>query len=194
MRERIIHSAREQIQQYGFRKFTIEDISSDLGISTKTIYKYFQGKNEIISAVCAADREAEKRRFLEILASEGTWLDKMMALACKDAGKGEQLHLILELKKFFPEEWKKNSDVLDSMSEQMKDFMRQGVDSGDISPDINLDVVGIVIHASIQRLFSAEFDNLSLTQVFDALKKIVMCGILSPTSRMREEILRGKRS
>ncbi|MGD0621983.1 MAG: TetR/AcrR family transcriptional regulator [Thermacetogeniaceae bacterium] len=188
MRERVIHSAREQIQKYGFRKFTIDDIAADLGISTKTIYKYFQSKNEIIGAVCAAAREADKRQCLDILTSEGTWLDKTMALARKDAGKSEHLHLNQELKKFFPDEWNKNCGLFDSISEQIKDFIRQGAASGDIRPDINLDVVDIIVRSSIIGLFDAEFDDLSSKQIIDELEKVVMCGILSPTSKIRGEI------
>ncbi len=190
MRERIIYSAREQIQKYGFRKFTIDDIAEDLGISTKTIYKYFQSKNELIGAVCAAAREADKRQCLDILTSEGTWLDKTMALARKDAVKGEHMHLAQELKKFFPDEWNKNCGFFDSLSDQIKDFMKQGAASGDIRPDINLEVVSIVLRSSIMGLFGAEFDDLSTKQIFDEFQKVLMCGILSPTSKMREEIAR----
>lgn len=68
--------------------------------------------------------------------------------------------------------------------------MKQGAASGDIRPDINLEVVSIVLRSSIMGLFGAEFDDLSTKQIFDEFQKVLMCGILSPTSKMREEIAR----
>jgi AcrR family transcriptional regulator len=188
MRERIICSAREQIQKHGFRKFTIDDIAEDLGISTKTIYKHFQSKQEIIGTVCAAAREEDEKQCLDILTSEGTWLDKLIALARKDAGKSEHLHLTQELKKFFPDEWNKNCAFFDSSSEQLKDFLRQGAASGDIRPDINLDLVYIIIRSSMMGLFKAEFDDLSPKQIIDECQKVLMCGVLNPASKIREEM------
>nr|WP_277443753.1 helix-turn-helix domain-containing protein [Pelotomaculum isophthalicicum] len=47
----MLQAASRQIEKYGFRKFTIDDIASDLGISKKTIYKYFISKKSLIGAV-----------------------------------------------------------------------------------------------------------------------------------------------
>ena len=67
MRDKIILSAMEQIKKYGFRRFTIKDITADLGISTKTIYKYFEGKDNIISAVCTSFMAKEENKILGML-------------------------------------------------------------------------------------------------------------------------------
>ena len=51
MRDKIIKSAEERFFKDGYRKVTMDEIASDLGISKKTLYKYFSGKESIATAV-----------------------------------------------------------------------------------------------------------------------------------------------
>lgn len=51
MRDKIIRSAEERFFEDGYRKVTMDEIASDLGISKKTLYKYFSGKESIATAV-----------------------------------------------------------------------------------------------------------------------------------------------
>ncbi len=186
MREQIIKAATDQIKKYGFRRFTIEDIASDLGISKKTIYKYFEGKDQIISAVCSTHMKMKKERVLMVLATGGTWFDKMMGLVCTDSKRDEaDVQLVLELKRYFPEEWKKQEVMSACLAEYMKDFLRQGIISGDIRPDIDIDVLWTIINGSFEALCDAEFNELSPKQVLTAMSKVFLHGILTPESKMR---------
>ncbi len=185
MREKIIHSAMEQIQKYGFRRFAIGDITADLGISSKTVYKYFAGKDEIISAVCTSFVDTEKERVLKILTAEGAWPDKMTAIACMEPAKNELL--AIELKKHFPDEWKKIIDMQDFLSQHKKKFMEQGVASGDIRPDINFDLLDTIMQTCIEALFNLDTSDLSTKQVLEEFRNVVMYGIISPDSKMRKK-------
>ena len=51
MREKIIKRAEERFFKDGYRRVTMDEIASDLGISKKTLYKYFEGKESIATAV-----------------------------------------------------------------------------------------------------------------------------------------------
>jgi len=184
MREKIIHSAGEQIQRYGFRRFAIGDITSDLGISSKTVYKYFAGKDDIISAVCTSFVETEKERVLKILTAEGDWPDKMNALACMEPAKNELL--AIELKKHFPDEWKKVINMQNFLSQHKKKFMEQGVASGDIRPDLNFDLLDTIMQTCIEALFTLDASDLSTKQVLEEFREVVMFGIISPQSKMRK--------
>ena len=184
MKDRIIHSAMEQIKKYGFRRFTIGDITADLGISSKTVYKYFEGKDDIISAVCTSFVETEKEKTLKILTADGAWLDKMTAFICEEPSKNEQL--AFELKKYFPDEWKKVIDMENFLSQHKRNFMEQGVASGNIRPDIDLDVLENIMHTCVEALLSLDAGDLSMKQVLQEFWKVTMFGILSPESEMRK--------
>jgi AcrR family transcriptional regulator len=66
-RIRILDAAGELFNTRGYKSVTISDIAETLGMSKKTIYQYFSGKEEIASTVIEAfvGRIAEKFELLE---------------------------------------------------------------------------------------------------------------------------------
>ena len=51
MKEKIIEKSNELFLNLGFKSVTMDEIASSLGVSKKTIYKYFKNKTELIDAV-----------------------------------------------------------------------------------------------------------------------------------------------
>lgn len=47
-RDRIVAAAREQFFRHGYSAFTMDDLAGVLGMSKKTLYVYFDGKDELI--------------------------------------------------------------------------------------------------------------------------------------------------
>lgn len=48
-KEKILNKAGDSFLKYGFKSFTMDDIANDLGISKKTIYKYFGNKKDLVT-------------------------------------------------------------------------------------------------------------------------------------------------
>lgn len=48
MRENIIETSLQQFLQHGIKKMTVKELVSPLGISTKTVYKYFADKETLL--------------------------------------------------------------------------------------------------------------------------------------------------
>lgn len=180
MREKIIDSAMEQIKKYGYRRFTIKDITADLGISTKTVYKYFEGKDDIISAVCTSFMDMERERVLAILEADSAWLDKMTAIISGDPAR------IIELKKHYPAEWQKFKDMQHFLSRHKRSFVEEGIASGDIRPDIDIDLFGTIIHTCVEALLSLDGSELYTEQLLEEFWKMVLFGIISCESKIRQ--------
>ncbi len=51
MKEKIIEKSNELFLNLGFKSVTMDEIASSLGVSKKTIYKFFKNKTELVSAV-----------------------------------------------------------------------------------------------------------------------------------------------
>ena len=49
MKEKIIIKSSELFLNFGFKSITMDDIASKMGISKKTIYRYFKNKEELVS-------------------------------------------------------------------------------------------------------------------------------------------------
>lgn len=48
MKNKILDVVARLTEQYGLKKFTIDEVAAELHISKKTLYQYFRGKDEII--------------------------------------------------------------------------------------------------------------------------------------------------
>ena len=48
MKEQIISKSKDMFLKLGFKSVTMDDIASEMGISKKTIYKYFSNKDDLI--------------------------------------------------------------------------------------------------------------------------------------------------
>lgn len=51
MREKILEKSNELFLNLGFKSVTMDEIASALGVSKKTIYKYYKNKTELVAAV-----------------------------------------------------------------------------------------------------------------------------------------------
>lgn len=65
-RERILNDAAGLFLQYGFKRTTMEDIASRVGISKGSLYLHFENKDAIFGAVIDREAEAILRRLREI--------------------------------------------------------------------------------------------------------------------------------
>ena len=62
-RKQIIDAARACFLERGFHATTIQDISKRAGLSTGAPYRYFEGKDDIVAAMCAESLERNRQRF-----------------------------------------------------------------------------------------------------------------------------------
>ncbi|MCL6639336.1 MAG: TetR/AcrR family transcriptional regulator [Firmicutes bacterium] len=181
MREKIIQAAARQILKYGLRKFTIDEIASDLGISKKTVYKYFPGKRQIISAVVDSKIEEEKNCLLEALEAEGDVLDKLHAVLFYRSQNSAPERLLEELQRYFPDEWRKSEAIGQFMWEHMENLLRQGIASGAIREDIPTEIIGMALSKTIPALLDYKFlsrHDLTANQAVEQFKSMILYGIV----------------
>lgn len=63
-RERLIDAAEACFERYGVMKTTVEDVATEARVSRATVYRYFEGRDELLLGVLMR----EGRRFLDRLA------------------------------------------------------------------------------------------------------------------------------
>jgi AcrR family transcriptional regulator len=51
MRHKILETSNELFLNLGFKSVTMDEIASKMGVSKKTIYKYFENKTDLVAAV-----------------------------------------------------------------------------------------------------------------------------------------------
>lgn len=185
MREKILKSANEQIERFGLKKFTVDDIATDLGISKKTIYKYFESKRQIIGELFDRYMEAEKKSTLEAIETEDGWLNKLKAVISCYGLDWVSPQRLEELQLLFPEEWEKTEAIRNFKKDKAREILLQGIESGFIKKDINLNVLGLILDKTISSIFDYKTlvkYGLTVDQAMNEVNKIIMFGIIDEIS------------
>lgn len=76
-KERILHKAHELFNRYGIRSVSMDEIAAQVGMSKKTVYQYYEDKDELVSVVftgvmmhnkqaCTADRACAENALHEV--------------------------------------------------------------------------------------------------------------------------------
>jgi AcrR family transcriptional regulator len=105
MREKIIETSLQEFLKHGIRKMTMQKLVVPLGISTKTMYKYFSNKEELLEECLIIHYKETDKKLLEIKDSS----PNMVVVLCSVFDKSMELdfgtnHLFYhDLNYYYPE-------------------------------------------------------------------------------------------
>jgi AcrR family transcriptional regulator len=105
VKDRIIETALERFLQYGIRNMTILKLVEPLGISTKTVYKYFASKEALLQECLHVLYDGYYNEFTAILASRDNPVNKLLILFRATLGKdfGMSREFFHDLNYYYPE-------------------------------------------------------------------------------------------
>ena len=108
IRERIISYAREHFMHEGFSKVTLDEIAAELGMSKKTLYKYFEDKEDLLRAGIEENLRTIAWEIDKITASDGPFAEKLARVMMLIGKQMSRLSrgAMLDMQKFTPELWK----------------------------------------------------------------------------------------
>ncbi len=194
VKNRIIDAAREAFMKYGFSRVTVDEISGKLGISKKTIYKYFETKEDIVRAVTEQILLKMESACQQLVGNnEMDFVDKLRGMMTQVAVNYSALgkDLLEDIEKNAPYVWKQISEFTNKqINVNFGDLLREGVRKGVFREDIDADLILMIYRNAIdtiitpQRLLNLPY---SATQVFEAIITILYEGILTEGSRQKYE-------
>ena len=143
MKDEILQTALSQFLKFGIRGMSIKRLIEPLGISTKTVYKYYKNKEELLTEVLEhisnkAIEEVETVRKnhqcpIEIMFIFGTRID--------DATSQEKNAFVLQLIKYYPEVFHQHQKSISiKIEEILKQNFERGVELGYYRTDIPTDL------------------------------------------------------
>lgn len=181
MRERIIQAATELIKQYGLRGFTLDDITGELSMSKKTLYKYFASKNELISEIVQRAAEIEKQRVLQEMDRCTTWLEKLNAIFFVYSYPAIPLRILNELQRYFPAEQETILEIRRFREQIAMTVLKEGIAQGDIRDDIDPAIMLLTFTKTVLSPMEDQFLNakdITINQLLEQMKKLLFYGIL----------------
>ncbi|MNZ82789.1 Bacterial regulatory protein, tetR family [compost metagenome] len=152
MKERIYHAAVIQMMYRGL-KFSIRDVASQLGISTKTIYAHYESKDQIIAYMVDRSIQEMIENEQSIMSNESLSFKQKLRLALVNIPQGTALsdvRILRDLQKLYPEQWKKVDEHLNHGWDYIRRLIQEGMASEALRPfDVELFIrvyVGAMYH------------------------------------------------
>lgn len=190
IKDRILNAAQKQFLIYGFTKATMDEIAAKIGMSKKTIYKFYPSKMDVVDAI--ADKmfaEAEQGLQNIVQDTQVNFIEKlrnMMTFVGLHLSKLSQ-PLLEDIRQNAPQLWEKISDYrIKSIYKNFGSLIREGRQKGIFRNDIDEHLILLIYVHVIQNIINPEtLSQLPLTapQVYEHVIKVIFEGILTDDAR-----------
>ncbi|SCY41763.1 TetR/AcrR family transcriptional regulator [Butyrivibrio sp. INlla14] len=156
-RQIIMDAVIDQFNQKGM-KFTMDDISKELHISKKTIYREFDDKDELFFATVDYGFSAIKKKEAEILADESLGLIEKISklIVClPDNYKNIDFRRVYQLKEKYPKVYMKIAEKVESDWGETVKLINQAMDQGLIKR-VPVELIKLMVEGAIEKFLSSE--------------------------------------
>jgi len=175
--------------KYGIKSVTMDDIAKELGVSKKTLYKYFKDKNAIVSTLMKMDLNSEMQKLSSLTNSSTNAIEETFAFSQVLIEKLKTVNpsLMYDLEKYHPKAWSlfinhKRVDVFNCIRANIE----RGIDEGFYVSIINAEVVAKLYSEKIDLIFNQEIFPLgkfSVEEVYTEMIEYHLRGIVNEKGR-----------
>ncbi len=144
MKEKIIETSLQEFLKHGIRQMTMQKLVLALGISTKTMYKYFNNKEELLEECLIIHYKETDKKLLEIRDSS----PNMVVALCAVFAKSMELdfgtnHLFYhDLNYYYPELQDKTIKLYSNKAgEILNGIVEKGIVDGDFQGHLQAPII-----------------------------------------------------
>jgi AcrR family transcriptional regulator len=158
-KEQILEQGFETITQDGLRLFTVESLAAHLGMSKKTIYKYFPSKEILIENIVDYFTGRIEHKLKKIVMSDANPIEKYTKITEFIMGKISRVSMdkVIEIKNRYPIVWKKIEDFRQGLTQDFATIFIEAQEKGFARKDIDMNIVATIYMNIINSTFQPEF-------------------------------------
>jgi AcrR family transcriptional regulator len=182
--EQILEQGFESIAQTGVRSFTVESLASRLGMSKKTIYKYFPTKEKLIRKIVNFMTGKIERLFKKVRENGDNpviQFVKVMEHISTFATKAPVQRLV-QLKTTYPAVWKEIESFRLNRQQDFYEIFKSAQEQGLARSDVNMKHFSIVFINMVNNTFQPEFflkNDLPIKDTVVGFANVVANGIFT---------------
>ena len=187
-KNKILNYAHQKFMKGGFYKVSMDELASDLGMSKKTIYKYFPSKERLVEEVSIRLRENVRSKIEDIIESDKDAVIKIVGLL-KTVGevlaKVEE-RMMADLQKHLPLLW---IEIDEFRTKQINQFFTKIVNQGKkegFIVNFPIEIIMTVYLSSIRAVINPTFvmnNKFTFKEAMDYTFNIILNGILTDKGR-----------
>lgn len=195
---KILDAAYKRFLEKGYRHTTMDDIAQVLGMSKKTLYKYYPGKLDLLGASFEVTKTKLTAKVEAIL--ENRYISFPLKLKSTLTVMASLLgpinpELFEDLREYAPEIWEDLEQYInESAYTRFKKLLDQGISEGLINPSVNINLVVMLYAAAVQSLMDPKFAGqfpepiqkgmkIPPSDIYDQAITIIYNGILTDEAR-----------
>lgn len=144
VKERIIEAANELFYKHGVKRITMDDIAQHLSVSKKTIYGFFNDKDEIVQTVCQLNLSQNKCEFEEISVNAKDAVHEIIGCMNRVSTMFSVINPVLfyDLQKFYPKSWQMfHKFRQEHMMNLFEKNLKAGIEEGLYREGINVKIL-----------------------------------------------------
>ena len=191
---RILEAASRHLFAYGYSALTMDDLAHELGMSKKTLYRYFPGKDAIIGTIID-EIGGTLRHELETVLSQPKLLFSQKLRGVIDAVIPRLAltnpAMLRELQRYAPEIYQKLDELRQkNIPSVFGRLFRAGISEGSLHADLNPDFAAQFWLQAIRGLVHPDtlaLTHLSPNQTLEKALELFTRGILTPAGRKEYE-------
>jgi AcrR family transcriptional regulator len=192
LKSRILEAARQYFFTSGFSKTTMEEFANTMGMSKKTIYKFFPSKEDLIKEIthdklqgvhqgCIRWQTDKSVDFMQRIRNVTGFISSEM--------RSLKPQFYVDLQKTMPQLWKEVDEFRSQrVYEDFSEMIKEGVEIGVFRKDVNVEVLVLMYANAMQSIINPETLSrlpLNASQAYDAIVEIIFGGVF--TSEAKEK-------
>lgn len=185
IKDKIIQAAFKLFMRHGIKSVSMDDIALNLGVSKKTLYKWFENKDQLVVAMLQGHFDQMEQDCCSFTAQGKNAIEELFQMMQMVRQKLAGMHpsVFYDLQKYHQPAWQiwtthKNKFIL----QQIMRNLQEGIAQGLYRPDFDLDIIARLRLAQIEDVFNPEIfppDKFDLQKVQLATLEHFMLGIAS---------------
>jgi AcrR family transcriptional regulator len=156
-KDRILELAKERFFAQGFNKVTLDELSGELGISKKTMYKFFPSKDELVKTVVWMVLRRIEKEVERITAQEKPFVHRLADLIFfigKTVGRFSK-SFQQDMKRFAPAIWTEVEKFRqEHIIAKVVDMIKQAKEENVFRQDINNEVIVMMLTTCFQTILT----------------------------------------
>lgn len=154
--QELLAKASSLFMTYGIKSLTMNDISSRLGISKKTLYNYVSDKNDLVYKCIDMHIIDNECRMNAACQHAPNAIEELFAFSRFAGEQFAAIHpsIFFDLQKYHPEAWERlRSFEEKTILEVTKTNLRRGIEEGLFRDDFNVDLIAQIYLSMVQNIF-----------------------------------------
>lgn len=162
--------------KYGIKSVTMDDLANHLGVSKKTIYKYFEDKNDLINAMLLRTLSFEETMCSKIQSNSENALEALIQISKMVIQRLNNVNptIFYDLQKHHAEAWQiLEKHKWDFVLNAIRNNINRGIEEKIYRDDLNVEVIARLYIATIDTIMNPEIYKWPEFQFHELYKEVI---------------------